>query len=270
MSNFIVALFAGLYIGFALSGTGYTLQKVLKQPIVIAFFFGLLMGDMYNAIVIGAGLEMVYCGIMAPGGALPADEGLASVVAIPLALSTGADAGTAIALAAPIAALGGIFSTPRKILNSRIGVLADKYADAGDVKRVKRCAWYGIITSYLFNFLPVFLAVFLGQGFVEPLLDALPEWVTHGMSVAGGLLPAVGFAMIIYMIGKPSIFAFFFIGFFACKYLGLNVLSTAYFGIPMAIIILLLEMDNEKTLLQKAKALFSKAGQSDDDDDDDD
>ena len=69
------------------------------------------------------------------------------------------------------------------------------------------------------------------------------------------------------MIGKPSIFAFFFIGFFACEYLGLSVLSAAFFGIPMAVIILLMDIDRENALLQKVRSTLAIGGGEDDDDD---
>lgn len=263
--SLIIALFAGVYYTLASSLIGYTLQKCMKQPIIIALFFGLLMGNVKDAMIIGAALEMVYCGLMAPGGTMPADECLAGVIAIPLALQMGAEPSTAVLLATPLAVLGGIIDPLRKIINSRIAIQADKYAEVCDFKGISRCAYiYGILVNFVLRFPVVFIAVLFGQGVVEPLLNSLPEWVIHGMSVAGGLIPAVGFAMILYMIGKPAIFPFFFLGFFACQYLNLNVLSVAFFAIPIAIIIMMMDAENEKNLLRKVKTL---PGRNNDDDD---
>ncbi|WP_418722567.1 PTS mannose/fructose/sorbose/N-acetylgalactosamine transporter subunit IIC [Enorma sp.] len=263
--NIGIALFSGLYCAFATSGTGYTLQKVIKQPIVMAPFYGLLMGDMYNAMLIGAALELVYCGIMAPGAALPADECIASGIAIPLALSTSVDPNAAVLLATPIAVVAPILNNTRKMLALRIAVDADKCAEDADIKRLGFVAWaYGLFFNFILVFPVVFIAVLLGQQVIQPFFDSMPQWILNGMSVAGGLLPVVGFAMILYMIGKPSIFPFFFIGFFACEFLGLNVTTAAFFGIPMAIIILLFEVDSEKVILQR---LGSERASDDDDED---
>ena len=266
--NVLIALFAGLYYALASSLIGYTLQKCMKQPIIVAFFFRICMGNLHDANPTGQALELGYCGLMAPGGTMPADECLAAVIAIPLALSTGTDPSAAVLLATPLAALGSILGTLRKTLNARIAISADKCAERCDLKGLARRAWfYGIGINTVIAFPGVFVAVLLGQQFVKPVLDALPAWITQGVSVAGGLIPVVGFAMILYMIGKPSIFAFFFIGFFACEYLGLSVLSAAFFGIPMAVIILLMDIDRENALLQKVRSTLAIGGGEDDDDD---
>ena len=44
----------------------------------------------------------------------------------------------------------------------------------------------------------------------------------HGMEVAGGVMPAIGFALIMNMIGKPRMIPYTIIGFILVKSLGLN------------------------------------------------
>lgn len=70
---------------------GYTLQHIFCQPLVMAVPFGLIMGDLSTALIIGAGIEMMYVGLVTNGGNIPADECLAGVVAIPIALASGMD-----------------------------------------------------------------------------------------------------------------------------------------------------------------------------------
>lgn len=264
--NIGVALFSGLYCAIATSGTGYTIQKCLKQPVVMAIFYGIIMGDMYTAMVIGATIELVYVGLMAPGGSMPADECVAGGIAIPLAMASGVEPNAAVLLAAPIAVVSALFDTLRKTFNSRTAIAADKCAEDGNVSKLRFIAWgYGLAINFIIVFPVVFIANLLGQQVIQPFFDELPAWALNGMSVAGGILPVVGFAMILYTIGKPSIFAFFFIGFFACEILGLSVLTAAYFGIPLAVIVLLMDVDTENTILAKVKGLLPT---SDDDDDD--
>ena len=59
----------------------------------------------------------------------------------------------------------------------------------------------------------VFAAIYLGADVVEKLLDVIPEWLTHGLSVTGSTLPALGFAITIFIIGKNIYLPFFIIGF---------------------------------------------------------
>lgn len=263
----LVAIFAGLYYTLASSGIGYTLQKCLKQPIMMALPLGIILGDVEQAMIIGAALEMCYVGIMAPGGSMPADEALAAAISIPLAVQIGADTGTAVLIAAPLAMLGVVLDPLRKILDSRIAVLADKYVHDGNEKGLSFCAYvYGILINFVLRFPIVFIAVYFGQDVVEPALNALPAWITNGMSVAGGVLPALGFALILFLIAKPSVFPFFFLGFFACKYLGLSVLSAAFFAIPIAVAMTLISVDSEKRIVNNVKKLVLSSTDDDEDD----
>ncbi|MDI5303957.1 PTS sugar transporter subunit IIC, partial [Salmonella enterica subsp. enterica serovar Anatum] len=43
-------------------GLGYTFSAMLLQPVVIAVFVGLLLGNMQTAMIIGAGMQLVYLG----------------------------------------------------------------------------------------------------------------------------------------------------------------------------------------------------------------
>ena len=53
--------------------------------------------------------------------------------------------------------------------------------------------------------LPVFIINMVGQDVVINIMKALPTFVTHGLEVAGGVLPALGFALIMNMIGKNKL-----------------------------------------------------------------
>ena len=84
--NFVIAVFVGIWFWFAGGAPGYTFHYVLKQPLVMALPIGLLMGDVPQAMMIGAAIELVYVGIISPGANVPADECLAGVIAIPIAM----------------------------------------------------------------------------------------------------------------------------------------------------------------------------------------
>ena len=41
----------------------------------------------------------------------------------------------------------------------------------------------------------VFLCAYVAQDAMKMFVESLPDWLANGFSVAGGILPAVGFAM---------------------------------------------------------------------------
>lgn len=123
-------------------------------------------------------------------------------------------------------------------------VKADKYAEEGNTKGVWRCAsiWPFLLSSLLF-FLPVFLVNIFGADVVKPVLNAIPEWLMHGLEVAGGVLPAVGFAMIIYMIGKAKYIPLFLIGFYLVKISNINTLVAGVFAVCIAVTMIVMKRE---------------------------
>ncbi|SQB40612.1 Phosphotransferase system, mannose/fructose/N -acetylgalactosamine-specific component IIC [Citrobacter koseri] len=51
-----------MYYWFARLRLGYTFSAMLLQPVVVAVFVGLLLGNMQTAMIIGAGMQLVLSG----------------------------------------------------------------------------------------------------------------------------------------------------------------------------------------------------------------
>ena len=254
--NFVIAVFVGIWFWFAGGAPGYTFHYVLKQPLVMALPIGLLMGDVPQAMMIGAAIELVYVGIISPGANVPADECLAGVIAIPIAMKIGADPATAVVLAVPFGVLGVFLDQLRRTVNARWAHVADKYALAGDEKGLFRCAViYPMAVGFLMRFPPVFIANYFGADVVEKFLNAMPQWIIHGISVTGGVLPALGFAIILFVIGQRSLLPFYFMGYFAVQYLKINTMAAAVFGICIALVILFMKNDGQVEIMQRVKKL---------------
>jgi len=242
--SFGLALLTGLWYWFFYLLPGYTLQTVFGQPIVMALPIGLILGDVPTAMKIGAAIETVYMGMIAPGANIPADECLAGLIAIPIALKAGIDPETAVTLAIPFGILGVFLDQLRRTINVHFGHKADQYALEGNTKGIGRCAiLYPMLVGILLRFPPVFVANLYGPGLVEALIESIPEWILHGVSIAGGLLPALGFAITIFVIGKRNLIPFFIIGFFLVKYLELNIMAAAIFGTCIALLVVLMKND---------------------------
>ena len=94
-----LALTFGILYWLATNKLWYGTLHLVRQPIVLAVPIGLIMGNLPDAMIMGASLQMIYLGAIAPGGTLPSDEALSSCIAIPLALQAGLDPSIAVTLA---------------------------------------------------------------------------------------------------------------------------------------------------------------------------
>lgn len=236
--NFGLALLCGLLYFLGTNRVGYTMAASLGSGIFIGFVLGLFFGDVATGLILGASIQLVYLGIIMTGGNVPADGCLAACIAIPIALESGMDIDAAVALAVPFGVLGVFLDQLRRTTNSIWVRMADKYAVEGDDRGIFKCAFvYPELMTIVLRFLPVFVLTLFGTDFVIALLDMLPAGVITGFKVAGGILPAMGFAIILVTIGKPRLLPYFFLGFFAVQYLGINTMAAAIFGACISLLV---------------------------------
>lgn len=236
MSQLGLSICMGLLYWVARLRLGYTISAMFLQPIVLSPIIGLLYGDLNKALIIGAGIQLIYLGVTStPGGNVPADPALATCIAVPIALTINLDPQMAIALAVPFGMIGGLIDQIRRTVNATWVHMADKYAKDSNTKGIYLCAFiYPAIFGLILRFPPVFAATYLGHGVVETFLKALPIWLTHSFQIMGGILPALGFAITILVINKKSLLPFFIIGFFIVQYGKISTMGAAIFGICIA------------------------------------
>lgn len=68
-------------------------------------------------------------------------------------------------------------------------------------------------------------------------MKVTPEWLTNGLSVAGGLLPAVGIGLLLRYLPAKEYFSYLIIGFVMVVYLKVTLLGVALVGAAVALII---------------------------------
>lgn len=226
MNTVIIAIVMGIMYwwcrGMILSYFGFLF---ISSPVTVGLVAGLLMGQPMQGLIIGGGIALVFAGIFAPGANLPTDECLAATCVIP------------IALAVPVGLLGSFVTNLRKVINTYFVAKANKYAEEGNADAIWRCATiYPALLAIPLLFLPVFIINMVGQDVVINIMKALPTFVTHGLEVAGGVLPALGFALIMNMIGKNKLIPFVFLGYIVVSVGGVNSLTAGIIAICIAFI----------------------------------
>ncbi|HJD46823.1 MAG TPA: PTS sugar transporter subunit IIC [Candidatus Mediterraneibacter norfolkensis] len=246
-----LALTFGILYWLATNKLWYGALHLTRQPLVLAVPIGIIMGDVPTAMIIGAALQMIYLGAIAPGGTLPSDEALAACITIPLALQAGLAPEIAVTLAVPIGLLGVLIDNIKRTYHSYFIHMADKAVEENNIKKMRRAEfWYPLIASIPLRVVPAFLALLFGVDAVTAFLNAIPAWATNGLSVAGGLLPALGFAVTIMVIGKKRLLPYFIIGFAIVAYSGINTIGVAVFAVCIAILQgNFMQADEEKSAL---------------------
>jgi len=250
MNTVLISILMGLYYWFARLRFGYSFSGMLLQPVVIGVFVGLITGKMVAAMQIAAALQLVYLGVTStPGGNVPSDPALAGCIAIPLGVMADMSPAVAIALAIPFGVLGVFVDQLRRSTNSIWVHMADKYAAEANTAGIMRAAFlYPALLGFLIRFPLVFIINLVGANTAQQLLAIVPSWLLHAFEIMGGILPALGFAITLMVIGKKSMIPFFIFGFFAVIYLKLDVMAVAVFGICIALVLRMIMFNKEGAL----------------------
>ena len=205
------------------------------RPIILSVFVGLVLGDVHTGIVVGASLELLFMGAISIGAYLPPDVAVGGVLATAFAISMGQGTKAAIALAMPIAVIAlGLNNLIQAILPMFLKH-ADNGAEKGSVKQIMATHWVMGLLPTLMRGLLCFGAFYVGVDAVKATLDVIPDFVLTGMGIAAGMLPAMGFAMLMRMILNKKLVPFFFLGFAITAYANVPVLGIAIIAIVVAI-----------------------------------
>ena len=234
LQAFLVALTVFVCVGGA-ELAGFTM---LNRPIVIGPLVGLFLGDLHTGVIVGAALEAVFMGVVNIGGASAAEPGIATAVGTAFAIMLGKGTEVALTLALPIGILGLQIKTVLYIF--LVGMFAKKFDQlASEGKQGQIVALhFGLwaVNWFLYS-LVAFLGILFGSEAVSALLEMIPDGVMNGLTVCGGLLPAVGMAMLMKMLWDSKICIFYFLGFVLTAYLNLPLVALAVLGTIIAVAI---------------------------------
>lgn len=208
----------------------------INRPIVLGPLVGLVLGDVTQGLIIGANLELFFMGAVSIGAYIPPDSIVGGILATAFAISTGNSTEAAIALAMPIGLISLAVGNFLNVFNSVILRFTDRYAEEGKYGGIVATHWMIGMLNVLRRFLLVFFAFYLGVDKMQGLIDAIPTVLIDGMDAAAGLLPALGFAMLMRMILNKQIIPYFFLGFICAAYLGMPVLGVAILGLIIVVV----------------------------------
>ena len=231
----IVAFLAGM--------EGVLDEFQFHQPLVACTLIGLVTGQLEAGIILGGTLQMIALGWANIGAAVAPDAALASVAsAIILVLGGQGTAGvsTAIAVAIPLAVAGLFLTMVVRTLSVACVHRMDAAAEKANFKGVE--IWH-IIAIAMQGLRIAILAgalLFIPATTVQNFLTSMPAWLTDGMAIGGGMVVAVGYAMVINMMATKEVWPFFAIGFCVAALSDLTLIALGAIGVSLALIYLTL------------------------------
>ena len=212
--------------------------SLLSRPIVTGLFTGIVLGDVKTGIIMGATLELAFIGSFSVGASIPPDVVTGGILGTAFAITAGAGTETALLLGLPIATLTLILK------NIYLGLLipimnlkADNYAEEGNYKGVEHMHLLAGIGLSLMLGVVVMVSYMVGSNTIGNLLNMIPDFVQKGLSVATGLIPALGFAMLARLLINKQVAPYFFLGFAIASYLEIPVPGVAIFGAILAVVV---------------------------------
>ena len=226
---------------------------MLGRPLVLGALVGIILGDVKTGVMIGFQLELVFMGMYAIGASIPPDMIVGSVLGTAFAITTGNGMETAITIAMPAAILSAF------VVNLFYGVItpimaraADRFAEEGKYKKIEAIF---LSNGFLFDLtfaVIAFVAFLFGGDAVQAVVSAIPGWLTSGITIAAGILPALGFAQLISMIMSRKVAVFFLFGFLLSAYLGVSTVGIVCFSVVIVGILLIAKdfMPAQKSAVQ--------------------
>lgn len=237
--------------------------SMIQRPIVLGALVGAAMGNLTTGVIMGATLELAMVGAVSVGAYNPPDLVAGTVLGVALAIQSHASPAAALTLGIPVA-------TIMLAVNTALGqppmLLLIHACDRDAAKANTRAfSWHMFLAGYAQSwpgllFIP--LAFFFGSAWVTRLLGHIPSFINDGMNVAAGILPILGFAMLMQMIMNKKVAAFFFIGFFMVAYLKISTTGVAIFAILIALVLYIFV---DKTLAENNQSSVVRTSDKDDD-----
>lgn len=223
---------------------------LLSRPIIMGTLTGVVLGDIPAGVTLGATLELAFMGAFSVGAAIPPEMISGTVLGTAFAITTGSGAEAALALGLPIASLVLIFKNLSMVFILPMFVhKADYYAEKGDCNGVERMHLLGgFFGVNLIIGVIVGVSFYLGGPVIQGVLDLIPNWVQKGLELTMGLLPAIGFGLLMQMIMNKNVACFFFLGFALSTYLNIPVTGIAIFGAIIAIVLVQIKNKQKDTL----------------------
>ena len=229
-----------LYAGYQILDE-LQIYSSLSAPVFAGLFAGLVMGDIKVGLIIGGSMQLTVLGVGTFGGASKIDANSGTILATAFSVSLGMNPEQAIAaIAVPVASLMIQLDILARFANTYFAHRIDKMVEDMNYKGIERNFLMGALPWSLSRMIPVFLALAFGGGLVQKVVSVLNgdlKWLGDGLSVAGAVLPAVGFAILLRYLPVKKHFPYLILGFTVTALLGTIFTNMQLLGTSVASVV---------------------------------
>lgn len=214
----------------------YSTQAIPFMHALVCWLTGIILGDPNTGLIVGGTIQLMSMGAAGLGGSSAPDYGMAGMVATVTACVTGnQDVSVGLAIGVVVAMLYVQLDVIFKIYNSWVFKVIRGYAVKREYKKMLASFFLSHVYLFLQGALPMIIVLAFGQQAVEAINNFMPDWFTNGLSIAAGVLPVTGFAILLTFMPVKKFYAFLIAGYVLAAYLNLSVLPIALLGAVVAI-----------------------------------
>ncbi|ENM5739527.1 PTS sugar transporter subunit IIC [Vibrio mimicus] len=229
---FIISLWVGL-AGLDFYGSGL----MFGRPIVTGPVVGFLAGDFATGLEIGATLELAWLGLMPLAGAQPPNVTIGAAVGVVFGIQSNLSSTAVVGVAIPFAVLMQQLTVLQFTSFATLMPKVDKLAEQCHTRGIEWINYCGMAAYFFTYAICAFIPIYYGDVVANAIVESVPKTIIEGFSLAGAMMPALGFAMLLKMMLKEKRYMpFYIIGFVAASFLNLPVIAVALLGLSIAVI----------------------------------
>lgn len=232
MNNVLLGVILGLWSGVSmvlnLSGVG------VRTTLITGVLAGLCVGNVGMGFQIGSTCMLMSIGFYTYGGATIPDWITGTLFGTVIASKTNDyEAGLTVAIA--LAALMSEMDILGRATTTVFQHLAEGALAENNIKKFETFTLMGVLPWVLSRMIPVLLGMIMIDNVVALTEFATSvEWVSKGLKVAGGILPAVGFALLLSYMDLTKYWPYLIVGFVLFAYAGMGTIALALVGAAFA------------------------------------
>ena len=241
----IISIVLVVIVAFLAGMEGVMDEFQFHQPLVACTLIGLVTGNLEAGVILGGTLQMIALGWANIGAAVAPDAALASVASAIImvkGLGGATDAQTvidsAIAVAIPLSVAGLFLTMVCRTLAIPIVHFMDAAAEKGNFRGIETWQIIAILMQGVRIAIPAVALCYIPAEAVQAALEAMPAWLADGMSIGGGMVAAVGYAMVINMMATKETWPFFALGFVVACISEITLIGLGVIGVVIALVYL--------------------------------
>jgi len=224
--SLIQAILIGLWTAFAYSGMLFGIYT--NRALVLSFGVGVILGDIPTALAVGAISELAFMGFgVGAGGTVPPNPIGPGIIGTLMAITmSDVSPEAALSLSIPFAIAIQFLQTFIYTLTAGTPAMANKALDELNFKKYKFSINLTVVLFAVVGFLLGFIGAY-SMDLLNTLVNMVPESLLQGLNVAGGMLPAIGFGMIMSVMLEKELVPFALLGYILAAFFQLPVMGIA-------------------------------------------